>query len=97
MLDEGRDFIIDAAREEHSASTFKKVLPMIEGASREGIAGALDAMAARGIPVFNTPGANANAVKELVLAGVFIASRRTLRDTPKRSASSDSTSRSPGR
>lgn len=47
VLDEGRDFIIDAAREEHSASTFKKVLPMIEGASREGIAGALDAMAAR--------------------------------------------------
>ncbi len=29
----------------------------------------------RGVPVFNTPGANANAVKELVLAGVFIASR----------------------
>lgn len=30
----------------------------------------------RGIPVFNTPGANANAVKELVLAGLLIASRR---------------------
>ncbi len=29
----------------------------------------------RGIPVFNTPGANANAVKELVLAGMFLASR----------------------
>lgn len=28
-----------------------------------------------GIPVFNTPGANANAVKELVLAGLFLASR----------------------
>jgi D-3-phosphoglycerate dehydrogenase / 2-oxoglutarate reductase len=27
-------------------------------------------MSARGIPVFNTPGANANAVKELVLAGL---------------------------
>ena len=32
-------------------------------------------MTARGIPVFNTPGANANAVKELVLAGMFMAAR----------------------
>lgn len=30
----------------------------------------------RGIPVFNTPGANANAVKELVIAGLFLAARR---------------------
>jgi D-3-phosphoglycerate dehydrogenase len=29
----------------------------------------------RGIPVFNTPGANANAVKELVLAGMFLSAR----------------------
>ncbi len=29
----------------------------------------------RGIPVFNTPGANANAVKELVVAGLFLAAR----------------------
>jgi D-3-phosphoglycerate dehydrogenase / 2-oxoglutarate reductase len=29
----------------------------------------------RGMPVFNAPGANANAVKELVLAGLLIASR----------------------
>ena len=33
------------------------------------------ALAARGIPVFNTPGANANAVKELVMAGLFMAAR----------------------
>jgi D-3-phosphoglycerate dehydrogenase len=33
------------------------------------------ALAARGIPVFNTPGANANAVKELVIAGLFMAAR----------------------
>ena len=32
-------------------------------------------MTARGIPVFNTPGANANAVKELVLAGMLMAAR----------------------
>jgi D-3-phosphoglycerate dehydrogenase len=32
-------------------------------------------MTAKGIPVFNTPGANANAVKELVLAGAMMAAR----------------------
>lgn len=35
----------------------------------------VEAMSARGIPVFNAPGANANAVKELVLAGMFLAAR----------------------
>ena len=35
----------------------------------------LDACAQEGIAVFNTPGANANGVKELVLAGLFLASR----------------------
>lgn len=29
----------------------------------------------RGVPVFNTPGANANAVKELVIASMFLAAR----------------------
>ncbi len=33
-------------------------------------------MSARGVPVFNAPGANANAVKELVLAGMLMAARR---------------------
>ena len=33
------------------------------------------ALSARGVPVFNAPGANANAVKELVLAGLFMAAR----------------------
>jgi len=33
------------------------------------------ALTERGIPVFNAPGANANAVKELVLGGLFIAAR----------------------
>ncbi|MGH8633190.1 MAG: 3-phosphoglycerate dehydrogenase, partial [Burkholderiales bacterium] len=32
-------------------------------------------MSRRGAPVFNAPGANANAVKELVIAGLLIASR----------------------
>lgn len=35
----------------------------------------VDKMSERGVPVFNAPGANANAVKELVLAGLFLASR----------------------
>ncbi len=33
------------------------------------------ALSARGVPVFNAPGANANAVKELVLAGMLLAAR----------------------
>lgn len=33
------------------------------------------ALSARGVPVFNAPGANSNAVKELVIAGMLIAAR----------------------
>ena len=35
----------------------------------------VDELGKRGIPVFNAPGANANAVKELVLAGLLMAAR----------------------
>ncbi|AKH39093.1 MULTISPECIES: 3-phosphoglycerate dehydrogenase family protein [Nitrosomonas] len=35
-------------------------------------------MNCRGVPVFNTPGANANAVKELVLASMLIAARNLI-------------------
>ncbi len=35
----------------------------------------VDAMSRRGVPVFNAPGANANAVKELALAGLLIGAR----------------------
>ncbi len=38
----------------------------------------VDACAKKGIVVFNTPGANANGVKELVLAGMLIASRNII-------------------
>ena len=34
------------------------------------------AMTQRGVPVFNAPGANANAVKELVIAGMLMAARQ---------------------
>ena len=37
------------------------------------------AMSARGIPVFNAPGANANAVKELAIAGMLIGARNLMR------------------
>ena len=37
-----------------------------------------DKCAEEGIVVFNTPGANANAVKELVLAGLFLSSRKVV-------------------
>src|ERR1700692_3811056 len=35
----------------------------------------VEALSQRGVPVFNAPGANANAVKELVLAGLLLAAR----------------------
>ena len=39
----------------------------------------VDELSQKGIVVFNTPGANANAVKELVLAGLLLGSRGILR------------------
>jgi D-3-phosphoglycerate dehydrogenase len=50
------------------------------------------ALSKRGIPVFNAPGANANAVKELVLAGMLIAARNlgpALEFVSKQKVSSD--------
>ena len=38
----------------------------------------VDALAKRGVPVLNAPGANANAVKELVVAGMLMAARNLL-------------------
>lgn len=37
-----------------------------------------DVCSEKGIVVFNTPGANANAVKELVIAGILLSSRRVM-------------------
>jgi D-3-phosphoglycerate dehydrogenase / 2-oxoglutarate reductase len=56
-------------------------VPIPESLKAVGRAGAgvnnipVDALTKRGIPVFNTPGANANAVKELVIAGMLLAAR----------------------
>jgi D-3-phosphoglycerate dehydrogenase / 2-oxoglutarate reductase len=38
----------------------------------------VEALSKQGVPVFNAPGANANAVKELTLAGMFLASRNII-------------------
>ena len=38
----------------------------------------VSAMSQRGVPVFNAPGANANAVKELVLAALLLAARNVI-------------------
>ena len=56
-------------------------IPIPESVKAVGRAGAgvnnipVDALTKRGVPVFNTPGANANAVKELVIAGMLLAAR----------------------
>ena len=62
-----------------SASVHELELPdSLEAIARAG-AGVnnipLDKCAQKGIVVFNTPGANANGVKELVIAGMLMASR----------------------
>ena len=49
------------------------------------------AMSARGVPVFNAPGANANAVKELVLAGMLMAARNLRRRSASSPASTPAT------
>ncbi len=62
-----------------SADMHKMVIP--DSVKAVGRAGAgvnnipVASLSKRGIPVFNSPGANANAVKELVIAGMFLAAR----------------------
>ena len=57
------------------------IAPRVQAIARAG-AGTnnipVKAMSGRGVPVFNAPGANANAVKELVIAGMLIAARNLL-------------------
>ena len=62
-----------------SASLHEKELPKSLSAIARAGAGVnnipLEECAKEGIVVFNTPGANANAVKELVMAGLLMSSR----------------------
>ena len=58
-----------------------ELLPSLKGVARAG-AGTnnipIDRCSENGIVVFNTPGANANAVKELVIAGLLLSSRKVV-------------------
>jgi D-3-phosphoglycerate dehydrogenase len=68
------DAILVRSRDLHALT----IPPSVRAISRAG-AGTnnipVDAMSKRGAPVFNAPGANANAVKELVLTAVLLAAR----------------------
>ncbi len=71
------DAILVRSQDMHSFA----IAPRVQAIARAG-AGTnnipVKAMSARGVPVFNAPGANANAVKELVIAGMLIAARNLL-------------------
>jgi len=75
----GKDVAEPAAILVRSADLHKTEIPASVRAIARAGAGTnnipVDAMSARGVPVFNAPGANANAVKELVLAGMLMAAR----------------------
>ena len=75
----GIDVAEPAALLLRSADLHKSTIPASVRAIARAGAGTnnipVEAMSARGVPVFNAPGANANAVKELVLAGMLMASR----------------------
>ena len=76
----GKDIAEPAAILVRSADLHKRPIPSSvraigrAGAGTNNIPVAL--MSERGVPVFNAPGANANAVKELVIAGMLIAARQ---------------------
>jgi len=75
----GKDVAEPAAILVRSADLHKTTIPASVMAIGRAGAGTnnipVDAMSARGVPVFNAPGANANAVKELVIAGMLMAAR----------------------
>ncbi|MES2939055.1 MAG: phosphoglycerate dehydrogenase [Pseudomonadota bacterium] len=75
----GKDFAAPDAVLVRSADMHKMDIPASVLAIARAGAGTnnipVKAMSARGVPVFNAPGANANAVKELVLAGMLMAAR----------------------
>jgi D-3-phosphoglycerate dehydrogenase len=71
---EDADSILVRSQDMHEYELGKNILAVARaGAGVNNIP--LDKYANEGVVVFNTPGANANAVKELVLAGMLLASR----------------------
>ncbi len=75
----GKDLADPVAVLVRSADMHKMAIPASVRAIARAGAGTnnipVAAMSQRGVPVFNAPGANANAVKELVLAGMLMAAR----------------------
>ncbi len=68
------DAVLLRSADMHGVDIPKSVLAIARaGAGTNNIP--VKAMSERGVPVFNAPGANANAVKELVLAGMLMAAR----------------------
>jgi D-3-phosphoglycerate dehydrogenase len=73
MLD-GADAVLVRSADMHAVEIPASVLAIARaGAGTNNIPVA--AMSKRGVPVFNAPGANANAVKELVIAGMLLSAR----------------------
>lgn len=74
---EGADAILVRSAKMHDMTLPESVLAIARaGAGVNNIP--IDAYAQKGVVVFNTPGANANAVKELVLCGLFLSSRKVV-------------------
>ena len=71
---ENPDAILVRSQDMHSMDLPKRVRAI--GRAGAGVNNIpVAALSKRGVPVFNAPGANANAVKELVIAGMLIAAR----------------------
>lgn len=71
---EGADAVLVRSADMHDLELPEQVVAVARaGAGVNNIP--LDEMAKKGVVVFNTPGANANGVKEMVIAGMLLASR----------------------
>lgn len=71
---DGADAVLVRSADMHGIDVPASVLAIARaGAGTNNIP--IAAMSKRGVPVFNAPGANANAVKELVIAGMLLSAR----------------------
>lgn len=76
QIDEAQAILVRSAKM-HDMTLSENVLAVARaGAGVNNIP--IEAYAEKGVVVFNTPGANANAVKELVLCGLFLSSRKVV-------------------